>query len=1130
MDYMNPVIRAGNIRETVAMKTGLNMHPAGWRETIVVFALLVALIAAPAAAADFGGITLPDYKHIDIQMANGGEKYIKFDGGGLNALHITTDPSEPYGQVTETSAQSGTFYFSDTGGRGFFDDLILMVAVQGQIPDGFKVHVRASGYQWTPTPVLNQPPTMEEITYSEGFTDRTFTRSDFIYEPQIWKPGKENYPIYHGQDMSRNNPEDRFYIMFIDLGVGAIGPNSFLDGLTDNGCAKIEYSFENLETFAALNAYGWCNQSNQGKGISWSNDLTGFSETGISGYSVQGTRKGGDTAGSGGGSGSSGGGTSTSGESSIRGSSLNTPVVGSINGTLYTFTAPGPTEPLATGTSSSIRVPVTLPEGTRIDRALLYVYVSDAKETETGTGTEVTPGFKFDGKPIAPTAVSRDRQGTGTAPMVGTFTLEVPPEMLAGGDHTLTVRTEGEQKVTYRVPAALLVLVINDPTRPRIDYWIAEGCDDVLADLWEGTTGEDAITEVKFDGTLEQDQASGARLYVVSTAAPDQGGTGNRVTMNTWEWLNPLQQGPPGVWTAVLDVLPFIQELGNIAEVQSYPIGTAGDHLQNRNAILVIQYGAAEGASSGIEISSGGRRAAEEDIGSFVLPYAATGALEEELRYTTGDGNLALTFPNGSRATNGTGAAVTSVTIRAVRDLLPAPRTAMERVYRIAPEDATTGVPFSMTAHLREETILGATWYHYDASVSAWQQINTSIDLTNGTVTAYPEAFGTYGVATPLPATLTVGSNPAGARIFLDGVYLGKVTPATISPAAPGNHTLRLELEQFTSYETGVTIPGDTAVFADLNHDGFPGLNRQKFDEPQMEPGQDRTGGVYVTSRPSGASIIIDGKRMKFVTPHVIQGIREGSHTVQVVKEGQSFNTPTKTVWVERDCITPVQIDAHDQAIVRKVSLASDEYLGKGCTLNGRGPLFRLPRTIEVAGANSFITISDGDRYLAHRITPTENGETIAIAPRDATFCGLLVESSPAGAEILVDGFRTGFCTPYLIRNVSDGPHVIAVTRPGYQPAEEEVWLTDDKNADIDKRLTFRLEPYSYGSLNVTSEPAGAQIYIYNKNTGEVTPHTFRYMPIGTYEIKVVGNTTFRTADDITIRPYAVTGRTFNLI
>ena len=1121
---MNPAIRAENIQETTAMKTGLSMHPIRWQEGITILALLIALIAAPAAAADVGGITLPDYKHIDIQMANGGAKYVKFDAGGLNALHITTDPSERYGQVTETSTQSGTFYFSDTGGRGFFDDLILMVAVQGEVPDDFKLHVRASGYQWTPTPVLNQPPAMEEIAYSEGFTDRIFTREDFIYAPQTWKPCREaNYPIYYGQDMSKNNPEDRFHIMFVDLGVGALGPNSFLDGLTDDGCAKIEYSFENMETFAAFNAYGWCNQSNQGRGISWSNDLTGFAETGVSGYSVQGTRSSGDTGGSGGSS-SAG----PSGTSGIKGSKLNTSTIGSINGTLQVFTATGPAEPLTAGSSSTIRIPVAVPEGAKIDRGLLYVYVSNATETATGTGTEIEPAFRFDTKPITPAAVSWDRQGTDSAPMAGTFTLELPPEMLTAGDHTLTVQIEGEAKVACRVPAALRVLVVGDPTRPRIDYWIGEGCDDVLADLWEGTTGEDAATKTTFDGTIDRDRASAAQLYVVSTAEPDQGGTGNRVILNTWDWLNPLQEGPTGVWTAVLDALPFIKGSENVVKVQSYPVGTAGDHLQNRNTILIVRYGGDE-SLSGMEISSDARTTPDDEIGSFSLSYNAAGVLEEELHYSTEDGSLSLIFPNGCRIVNGTGAVVTSGTIRAIKDLPPVPGTAMERVYCIGPEHATAEIPFMMTAH--GQAAPDVAWYRYDAAGAAWQRVNTTIDFTNGTVTTYPEVFGIYGVAAPLPATLTVGSNPAGARIHLDGAYIGMITPATISPVEPGTHTLRLELEQFALYEATITVPDDTTVFADLTPEGgFAGLGRLKFDEPQLTPEQDRTGGVYVTSQPSGATIIIDGKRMKSTTPHVIQGIREGSHTVKVVKEGQSFNTPIKTVWVERNCISPVMIDAQERAIVRKISLTSDEYAGVGCTINGEGPIFRLPRTVEVAGGNSFITISDGDRYISHKLTVTEDGGTTDINPRDYSLCGLLVESSPAGAEILIDGFRTGLCTPNHIKNVSDGPHVISVTRPGYLPAEEGIWLTDDWAAETDKRLTLHLEPYPYGSLSVTSEPAGGEIYLHDKNTGEVTPHTFRYMPIGTYEVKVVGNATFRTADDVTIQPYEVTERAFNLV
>ena len=97
------------------------------------------------------------YTHVTVVNDNGAEYddyndstyYMKFDhtGGGLNSLHITTDPDNPEGQVTYTTNRSGVFYISDTGGRGFCDDTVLMVAISGDIPDDFLLHIKSSGYK-----------------------------------------------------------------------------------------------------------------------------------------------------------------------------------------------------------------------------------------------------------------------------------------------------------------------------------------------------------------------------------------------------------------------------------------------------------------------------------------------------------------------------------------------------------------------------------------------------------------------------------------------------------------------------------------------------------------------------------------------------------------------------------------------------------------------------------------------------------------------------------------------------------------------------------------------------------------------------------------------------------------------
>ncbi|MFA5416321.1 MAG: PKD domain-containing protein, partial [Methanoregula sp.] len=192
--------------------------------------------------------------------------------GGLNALHISSGAATS--DVTTTTNQSGTFYFTHTGGQPTVPDGILMLAVNGTIPDDFSVHIRSSGDNWTPSgPSYVNGGAPTEWNYAEGAVDQTFAKDDFIYGPQSWKPcSGDSYPIYHGEDLS--DPINQFRIMFIDLYAGKAYDN-----------IKIEYEFHNLTSFAAFNAYGWYLASNHGTMI-MTNDVEGGSTYGASGYSV----------------------------------------------------------------------------------------------------------------------------------------------------------------------------------------------------------------------------------------------------------------------------------------------------------------------------------------------------------------------------------------------------------------------------------------------------------------------------------------------------------------------------------------------------------------------------------------------------------------------------------------------------------------------------------------------------------------------------------------------------------------------------------------------------------------------------------------------------------------------------
>ncbi len=114
------------------------------------------------------------------------------------------------------------------------------------------------------------------------------------------------------------------------------------------------------------------------------------------------------------------------------------------------------------------------------------------------------------------------------------------------------------------------------------------------------------------------------------------------------------------------------------------------------------------------------------------------------------------------------------------------------------------------------------------------------------------------------PGTLVVDSTPPGSEVLLDGERRG-LTPLTLT-VTPGAHTLELRWRQRTR-----TFSLDVAPGAEMT---------QTLDWGQMVD----TGGLRVTSDPSGAQVIVDG-RLRGQTPLALSELRVGRHTVVVRAE-----------------------------------------------------------------------------------------------------------------------------------------------------------------------------------------------------------------------------------------------------
>ncbi len=124
-------------------------------------------------------------------------------------------------------------------------------------------------------------------------------------------------------------------------------------------------------------------------------------------------------------------------------------------------------------------------------------------------------------------------------------------------------------------------------------------------------------------------------------------------------------------------------------------------------------------------------------------------------------------------------------------------------------------------------------------------------------------------VANPQPqyATVSISSNPSGANVYGDGVYVGQTrtgSPLVFTDVKPGVHTLLLIKSGYQDYQTtqNVVAGQDYVVSVTLN--------------PVQNP---TTGGISVISAPSGAEVYLNNV-FKGLTPITLDNLAPGSYNV----------------------------------------------------------------------------------------------------------------------------------------------------------------------------------------------------------------------------------------------------------
>lgn len=157
----------------------------------------------------------------------------------------------------------------------------------------------------------------------------------------------------------------------------------------------------------------------------------------------------------------------------------------------------------------------------------------------------------------------------------------------------------------------------------------------------------------------------------------------------------------------------------------------------------------------------------------------------------------------------------------------------------------------------------------------------------------------------PLYGSISITSNPSGARVLVDGTLFG-VTPIVLGQvsaksrpcegwcwgSSSGIHQVQLTKTGYKDYTTSVTVLEGTmsTVTATLVPVEESKGETIKKPVPTPTPAVPWTGTLSVTSAPSGAPVYFDGI-YKGITPLDITGIGLGPHRVRVTLGGMDYST-----------------------------------------------------------------------------------------------------------------------------------------------------------------------------------------------------------------------------------------------
>ncbi|MDP6433075.1 MAG: PEGA domain-containing protein, partial [Candidatus Scalindua sp.] len=388
---------------------------------------------------------------------------------------------------------------------------------------------------------------------------------------------------------------------------------------------------------------------------------------------------------------------------------------------------------------------------------------------------------------------------------------------------------------------------------------------------------------------------------------------------------------------------------------------------------------------------------------------------------------------------------------------------------------------------------------------------------------------------------ISIKSEPANARIFLDGKEVG-TTPDTIQSPVSGSHEVELKLDRYEVWSKRVNVkenkkntlsavlrikagslmiesePSNAKIFLDGEEIGTtPNIIRSiapdTYEVEVRKNGcevwsefvdvegdkekvltailQLKTGSISVKSKPSNARIFLDGKEVG-TTPDILESVATGSHEVEVRKDG--YDVSSKSVKVETDKKKSVALEL--QINTGSISIKSEPVKAR-IFLDGK-EVGTTPDTLLTVTPGRHEVEVRKDRYevWSESVDVKIGEENTLTSVLQMKTGSIMIDSEPSNAKIYLDGKVVG-TSPETVTDLKPGKHTLEIKKARYKVWRESI----ETEADTVKTLTAVLHTKA-GSIIMKSRPSKAKIFLDGKEVG-ITPDIIRSIEPGTHEVEI---------------------------